>query len=96
MISVHVDDVYMAGRPDTLENVRELIKLRFNMKEYSKVISFLGVYYEWGHNNRVPCAKFSMDEDFNKLVGGYKKLLEMTSRCRKPQVLLAQLFARVN
>ena len=48
----HVYDMLMAGRPETLEKIKEMIKLKFNIQEYGKVRKFLGVYYEWGHDSK--------------------------------------------
>ena len=45
-MSVHVDNIFMAGKPDTWEKIKEKIKLKFNIKESAKVKKFLGVYYE--------------------------------------------------
>ena len=32
VMSVHVDDIFMAGRPETLENFKENRKLKFNIQ----------------------------------------------------------------
>ena len=45
VISVHVDDVFMSGRTKTLENIKELIKLKFTIQEFENVMRFLGLYY---------------------------------------------------
>ena len=50
VISVRVDDLFVAGRMDTLENMKYMVKLKFNTQESNKVKNFLGVYYEWGHD----------------------------------------------
>ena len=46
MISVHVEDVCMAGIPETLKNTKEKIKENFNILGSGKVKNFPGVYYE--------------------------------------------------
>ena len=33
MMSVCVDDLFMEGRPETLENIKDIIKLKFNIQE---------------------------------------------------------------
>ena len=57
VMSVHVDDVIMSVMPETLENIKYMIKLKFNIKESVKVKNFLGVYHKWGHNAKGPYAK---------------------------------------
>ena len=42
VISIHVDGVFMAGMTDKLENIKEMIKLKFNIQESVKVRNFLG------------------------------------------------------
>ena len=44
-MAVHVDDVFIAGNPYTLDKIKEMINLKFNIQEYGKVKRFLGVYY---------------------------------------------------
>ena len=48
VMSVHVDDVFMAGGPEILKFIKENIKEKFNISESGKVKNFLRVYYEWG------------------------------------------------
>ena len=43
VVSVHLDDLLIAGRPETLESIKELIKLKFNIQESGKVKKFIGV-----------------------------------------------------
>ena len=54
VMSVHVDDIFMVGRPETLENFKEIIKLKFNIQASGKVKKFIGVYYEWVNDAKVP------------------------------------------
>ena len=68
MISVRVDDLFVAGRLDTLENMKYMVKLKFNTQESNKVKNFLGVYYEWGHDAKGPYAKTTMKKYVKKLV----------------------------
>ena len=42
VISIHVDGVFMAVMTDKLENIKEMIKLKFNIQESVKVRNFLG------------------------------------------------------
>ena len=53
VMSVHLDDLFIAGSPETLESIKELIKLKFNIQESIKVKKFIGVYYEWVHDYKV-------------------------------------------
>ena len=45
MISFHVDGVFMVGKQDKLEKIKEMIKMKFNIQESQKVKKFLRVYY---------------------------------------------------
>ena len=60
VVSVHVDDIFVLGRPGTLKNIKERIKLKINIQNSGKAKKFLGVYYEWGHDAKGPCAKINM------------------------------------
>ena len=73
VMSMHVDDVFMAVKSETLEKLKELINLKFNIQESVEVKKFLGVYYEWVHDEKGPYAKINMEKDVNKLVKGYAK-----------------------
>ena len=59
-MSVHVDGVFMAGKPETLKFIKENIKENFNISESGKVKKFLGVYHEWGHYEKGTYAKMTM------------------------------------
>ena len=39
---VHMDDLFMAGNPDTLNNIKANIKEKFNISETGKVKNFIG------------------------------------------------------
>ena len=69
-MSVHVDDVFMAGKPETLKSIKENIKEKFNISESGKIKKFLGFYYEWGHDSKGTYAKTTMEKDVKKLVAG--------------------------
>ena len=73
IMSVHLDDVFMDSKPDTLNNTKEKIKDRFNILESKKVKKFLRVYYEWGCDAKGMYAKMTMDKDVKKPVEGYMK-----------------------
>ena len=45
VMSVHVDDVFMAGSLETMEKIKEMINLNLNIQKFSKVKKFIGVYY---------------------------------------------------
>ena len=72
MMSVHVDNVFMAGKTETLNNIKENIKEKFNISESGKVKKFLGVYYEWGRDAKGAYAKMTMYKDVKNLVEGYE------------------------
>ena len=57
MMSVHVEDIFMAGNPETLKNIRENIKEKFNISESGKAKKLLGFYYEWGLDTKVTYEK---------------------------------------
>ena len=59
-MSVHVDDVLMAGKPETLEYIKENIKKEFNISYSRKVKKFLGVYCKWGHDAKGTYEKITM------------------------------------
>ena len=42
VMSVHVHDVFLEGRPEPLENIKDVIKLKFIIQESGKVKKFLG------------------------------------------------------
>ena len=43
-MSVHIDDVFMSGRMDTLEKIKKINKLELNIQESRKVKNVLGVF----------------------------------------------------
>ena len=75
-MSIHVDDVFMTVRTETLERTKEMIKLNVNIKESRKVNMLLRVYYKWVDGNKVPYAKITTEKDTKKLVYVYKKFTE--------------------
>ena len=46
VMSVHVDNVFMEGNPETLDKIKEKIKLYFNIQRSSKLNRFLILYYK--------------------------------------------------
>ena len=72
-MSVHVDNVFMAGKLETLKVIKENIKEKFNISEFGKVKKFLEVYYQWGHDEKSAYAKMTTEKDAKKLVEGYEK-----------------------
>ena len=52
-----------------------MINLKFTIQESGKVKKLLGVYYEWGQEEKVPYAKMTMDKEINKMVDWYKKFI---------------------
>ena len=43
-MSVHVDDVFMDGKPETIKEIKENIKEKFNISKSGKIKTFIGVY----------------------------------------------------
>ena len=75
VVSVYVDNVFMAGRPQTLEKIKEMVNLKPNIQEFGKVKKFLGVDYELGCDAKFPYDKITMEKDVNKFIDGYKKFI---------------------
>ena len=71
---VHVENVFMAARSETLEKNKYMIKLKFNIQYSGIVKRFLGLYYEWGHDAKGMYAKITVEKYIKILVDGYKKL----------------------
>ena len=57
---------------ETLNNIKENIKEKFNISESGKVNNFLGFYYELGHYAKVTYAKMTINKYLKKLVDGYE------------------------
>ena len=70
VMSFHVDNLFMAGHMETLNNIKENIKEKFNISESVKVNNFLGFYYEWGHYAKGEYVKTTMNKYAKKLVEG--------------------------
>ena len=68
VISVHVDDVFMEGKMETLEKIEEMINLKFNIQESGKLKKFLGVYYGWVCDPKDLYTNMTMEKEVNKLV----------------------------
>ena len=60
---IHMDDILMAGKLETLKSSKENIKESFNISESGKVKKFLGVYYEWGCDAKGNYSKITMDKE---------------------------------
>ena len=82
-MSVHVDDLFMTGGLDTLENIKDMIKLDFNIQEYGRVRNFLGVYYDLYHDYKGVYTKISMGKYVNKLVIVYDKFTGSYNKVHK-------------
>ena len=91
MISVHVDNVLIAGKPVTLKNTKEKIKENFNIQESRNVRKFLGFYYEWDCDAKGTYEKIATEKDVNKLVEGYKKYTCSDVNIQKIPMLLVKL-----
>ena len=68
MMLVHVDNLFMAGKPETINNLKENIKEKFSTSESGKVKNFFGVYFKWSHNGKGTYGKITMEKDVRKLV----------------------------
>ena len=73
VMSVHVDDVFMAGNRDSLEKIKQKFKHNLHIQDYGKVKKFLRVYYEWGRDAKGLYEKTTTEKDVKKLVEGYDK-----------------------
>ena len=71
-MSVHVDYVFMAGKRETLEKIKEKIKTNFNIQDYGKVKKFLRLYYEWGLDAKGSYEKMTTEKGVKNLVEGYE------------------------
>ena len=70
-MSIHIDDVFMEGRPEKSEKIKGMINTKFKIQESGKVKKFVIVKYEWGRDAICPYAKMNMEKDVKKLVDGY-------------------------
>ena len=82
-MSVHVDDVFMAGKPEMIKRIKENIKKKFNVSEFVKVKKFLGFYYKWGHDAKGTYAKTTMEKDVNNLLEGCENYTGSDLRVQK-------------
>ena len=71
-MSVHVDDIFVDGNPETLMIINENNKRNFSMQESCKVKKFISLYNEWGRDTKGTYAKITIEKDIKKLVEGYK------------------------
>ena len=67
-MSVHVEDVFMSGKQQILNIIKEKIKEKFNISESGNVKNFPGFYYEWGRDAKGTCVKLTMDKGVNNIV----------------------------
>ena len=77
---VHVDDMFMPSKTETPKSVKENIKQKFNISDSVKVKKFIGVYNEWGHDEKGTYAKMTMEKGVKKLVEGYEKYMGVELR----------------
>ena len=62
VVSIHVDNLFMAGKSETLKDIKENIKEKFNISSFVKVKTFIGVYCEWVHYEKGAYAKMAMEK----------------------------------
>ena len=73
VMSVHVDKVFMAGKPETLKGTKENIKEKFNISESGRVNNFIGVYCKWVHYAKGTYVKTTTEKDVNNILEGKEK-----------------------
>ena len=71
VMSVHVYDIVMSGKPESINNTKEKIKEKCNIQESEKMKKLLGVYHEWVCDAKGTYTKTTMEKDVKKLVEGY-------------------------
>ena len=67
-MSVHVDDAFMEGNQDTLEKIKENIKLNFNIQDSGKVKKFFIVYCERVQDAKCLYEQMTIEKDVRKLL----------------------------
>ena len=65
-----MDNIFMADNMESLNNIKENIKDKFNISQSGKINTFLGFHYEWGHYVKATYAKMNMNKYVKKLVEG--------------------------
>ena len=83
-MSVHVDDVFMAGNRDTFEKRKEKIQPDFNIQDYRKVKKFLRLYQNGVMMQKVRTQKLTTEKDVQKLVEGYDKNMGGEVKVQEP------------
>ena len=84
MMSVHVYDVFMDGKPQKLKNIKGKIKEMFKISKSEKVKNFLGVYYEWGHDAKCRHVRMTINKGVKNIVEVYKKFNGGDLKVKKP------------
>ena len=73
VMSVNVDNIFMADKPETLKDIKEKTKEKFNVPESGKARNFLRVYYKWSHGAKSTYETITIKKDVKKFVEGYDK-----------------------
>ena len=63
----------MEKNRDTLDKIKEKIKINFSIQFSGKVKKFLRVFYEWGRDAKGLYKKTTTEKEVKKLVEGYEK-----------------------
>ena len=63
----------MEKNRDTLDKIKEKIKINFSIQFSGKVKKFLRVFYEWGRDTKGSYAKTTMEKYVENLVEDYEK-----------------------
>ena len=74
ILSVHVDDVIVAGKKEFVEELKEKVKERFNITDLGKLKKHLGVNYEWGEDEYGNYVKAEMKKNAEKFISCYEKM----------------------
>ena len=68
IVSCHVDNTTIAGRPERIEHFKSKLRERFNIKELGQLNKHLGIKYKWIDNSDGRRIKATMDDLQDKIV----------------------------
>ena len=83
ILSIHVDDVIVAGMAEHLEDLKVKIKERFNITDLGQLKKHLGVNYEWGTDEEGDYVKAEMKKNAEKFINCYEKMFEKNVKVAK-------------
>lgn len=76
ILSVHVDDVIVAGKNEFLEELKIKVKERFNITDLGQLKKHLGVNYEWGTDEYGDYVKAEMRKNAEKFISCYEEMFD--------------------